>query len=44
MTVKEAREALGIEADLLAAYYKIEKARFPQYKECQRLGLDLPEV
>lgn len=44
MTVKEARIALGIEADLLAAYYKIEKARFPQYKECQRLALDLAEA
>lgn len=37
MTVKQARQALGIETDLLAAYYQIEQARFPQFKECQRL-------
>jgi len=37
MPLKQAREALGIETDLLAAYYNIEQARYPEYRECQRI-------
>ncbi len=37
MTVKEARVSLGIEADLLAAYYNIEQKKYPQFMECQRI-------
>jgi hypothetical protein len=35
--VKGIREALGIEADLLLAYYAIEKRRYPESRESQRL-------
>jgi len=31
------RAELGIEEDLLRAYYAIEKKRFPGAPECQRL-------
>lgn len=33
----EIRTALGVEADLLKAYYAIEKTRYPDAFECQRL-------
>lgn len=36
MTVSEVRKELGIEEDLLLAYYQIEKKRYPNAKECQR--------
>jgi hypothetical protein len=35
--VRKIREALGIETDLLRAYYAIEKRRYPQSHESQRL-------
>ena len=37
MSIRAAREYLGLEADLLAAYYKIEKRRYPNSIESQRL-------
>lgn len=37
LSLAQAREALGIEADLLQAYYGIEKRRYPGVFECQRL-------
>ena len=42
LTLQQAREKLGIERDLLAAYYKIEKKRYSDSVESQRLlnGLD----
>ena len=36
-TVRRIREAIGLEADLLAAYYKIEARRYPGSAESQRL-------
>ncbi|MCP5326560.1 MAG: hypothetical protein H7A09_09600 [Oceanospirillaceae bacterium] len=32
------RAALGLESDLLRAYYRIEKQRYPHARESQRLG------
>ena len=37
LTLAEARAAIGIEKSLLAAYYAIEKNRYPQSRESQRL-------
>lgn len=37
MSLKQAREAIGIETDLLSAYYRIEKKRYPNAIESQRL-------
>lgn len=37
LNLEEARAALGIESDLLKAYYGIEKRRYPEVFECQRL-------
>lgn len=37
MSLKDAREALGIEVDLLKAYYHIEKKRYPEDVASQRL-------
>ncbi len=37
LSLAAAREALGIEKDLLAAYYAIEKKRYPDSRESQRL-------
>jgi hypothetical protein len=37
MTISEARAHLGIEEDLLRAYYAIEKRRYPRSLESQRL-------
>lgn len=36
-TLADAREALGIEVDLLRAYYRIEMKRYPNHKDSQRL-------
>lgn len=36
-SLKEARNALGIETNLLQAYYEIEAARYPDSPESQRL-------
>jgi len=36
LSIKDARESIGLEEDLLAAYYKIEAARYPHSKESQR--------
>lgn len=36
MTVHEARQALGIETELLRAYYQIEARRYPESIESQR--------
>ncbi|OES24169.1 hypothetical protein [Alteromonas macleodii] len=36
LTIDEVRKAIGLEADLLEAYYRIEKRRYPDAKECQR--------
>ena len=37
LSLREAREQLGIETDLLRAYYAIEKRRYPNSFESQRL-------
>ena len=37
VTLKEAREAVGIETPLLQAYYDIEAKRYPESPESQRL-------
>lgn len=37
LTLREARRLLGIEEDLLRAYYAIERRRYPQSFESQRL-------
>ncbi|MDC0662924.1 hypothetical protein [Marinobacter sp. SS21] len=37
LTLAEARKAIGIEVDLLKAYYAIEKNRYPESPESQRL-------
>ena len=37
MNLEQARRALGIETDLLRAYYAIEKRRYPDSPESQRL-------
>lgn len=37
MTLEQARQALGIETDLLRAYYGIERIRYPESLESQRL-------
>lgn len=37
MTLHEVRNRLGIEEELILAYYKIEKQRYPRAKECKRL-------
>lgn len=37
MTLAEVRQQLGIERELLLAYYKIEQQRYPGVKECERL-------
>lgn len=37
LTLAQAREAIGIEVDLLKAYYAIEKKRYPDSLESQRL-------
>ena len=34
----DTRAALGLESDLLRAYYRIEKQRYPHARESQRLG------
>jgi hypothetical protein len=36
-TIRRIREAIGLEADLLAAYYRIEARRYPDSVESQRL-------
>lgn len=40
----EARRALGLETDLLRAYYSVEKARYPRSPESQRLLNATPSV
>jgi hypothetical protein len=37
MTIAEVRNTIGLEADLLQAYYNIEAKRYPQSYESQRL-------
>jgi hypothetical protein len=37
LSIQAAREAIGIEADFLRAYYKIEARRYPHSYESQRL-------
>lgn len=37
LTLREARVRIGLEEDLLAAYYAIEKRRYPESFESQRL-------
>jgi hypothetical protein len=37
VTIGEAREKIGIETDLLQAYYRIEKKRFPESFVTKRL-------
>lgn len=37
LSVKEIREIIGVEADLLRAYYRIEKKRYPEDKASSRL-------
>ncbi len=37
LTLKEVRRTLGIEDALLSAYFQIEKNRYPDAQECQRL-------
>lgn len=37
LTLQQAREHIGIESDLLQAYYKIEAKRHPESVECRRL-------
>ncbi|EAS66625.1 hypothetical protein L4D04_04770 [Photobacterium angustum] len=37
LSLKEARQRVGIEPDLLAAYYQIESQRFSQFEECLRI-------
>ena len=37
MTLAEVRQAIGIEVDLLQAYYRIEQRRYPDSIESQRL-------
>ncbi len=37
LPLAEARKRLGIEEELLRAYYRIEKKRYPDSRECQRL-------
>lgn len=37
LNLREVREMLGIETDLMLAYYKIEQQRYPGVKECKRL-------
>jgi hypothetical protein len=37
LSLADARKAIGIERDLLAAYYAIEKNRYPHSRESQRL-------
>jgi len=37
LSLADARVAMGIEKDLLAAYYEIEKRRYPNSRESQRL-------
>ena len=37
MTLREVRGKLGIEKDLMLAYYHIEKKRYPGASDCQRL-------
>ncbi|MCP5162896.1 MAG: hypothetical protein H6999_04250 [Hahellaceae bacterium] len=37
LTLAQAREAIGIEVDLLKAYYAIEKKRYPDARASQRL-------
>lgn len=37
LTLKEARAKVGIEPELLAAYYQIESQRFGQFEECLRI-------
>ncbi|GGY68664.1 hypothetical protein GCM10011613_11150 [Cellvibrio zantedeschiae] len=42
LSIKEARGKIGIEADLLRAYYKIEARRYPESYESQRLIRSYP--
>jgi len=35
--LRELRKKIGIEKDLILAYYKLEKQRYPDAKDCQRL-------
>jgi hypothetical protein len=37
MPLKEVRERIGLEVDLLKAYYRIEQSRYPEDKASQRL-------
>ncbi|MCG3883303.1 hypothetical protein I3271_01235 [Photobacterium leiognathi] len=37
LTLKDARERVGLEPELLAAYYQIESQRYPQFEECLRI-------
>ena len=37
LSLKEARQRVGIEPDLLAAHYQIESQRFSQFEECLRI-------
>jgi len=36
-SIRQVREMLGVEEDLLRAYYQIEKKMFPKSRESQRL-------
>ena len=36
-SLKDIREYLGLESDLICTYYQLEKARYPNAKESQRL-------
>jgi hypothetical protein len=38
LSLKNARERLGIEADLLAAYFRIEKKRYPNDPASRRVS------
>ena len=37
LTLREAREAIGLEIDLLRAFYRLEQKMFPDSIECRRL-------
>ena len=37
LNLEDARKAIGIESSLIRAYYEIEKRRYPDERESQRL-------
>jgi len=37
MPLHEVRDQIGLEKDLILAYYHLEKRRYPSEPECQRL-------